>query len=98
MDQQELALLRLRMRVVLLERLVLSTAFVMPLLSSQISEQQNCDRLKDMLDKNGSSGDQAFGAQFPGDPARAGLYAEEWKAILDDMKATVDQIFHNFEP
>jgi hypothetical protein len=92
MDQNELAVLRLRLRVDLLERLVLMNAFAMPLSSDRLSPQESAERLTNWLDTSGTAGDVAFGEHFRGDPAQAALYAEEWKTIADDMKATVAQL------
>jgi hypothetical protein len=63
MSHSDLEVLRMRLRIALLERLVLMTAFSAPLGLHSSSEQSRQD-LTRWLDKNGESVDKSFGAQL----------------------------------
>jgi 23S rRNA G2445 N2-methylase RlmL len=91
MDESDIEHFCAHARLAILERLVLKTALGTRVLSGEMTIQEGRDDLKDWLDKNSAIGDAPYGTRFQ-DPAIAGLYSEELKAVVEGMKRAVDQI------
>jgi len=91
MSQKDVDDFRLYCRVSLLERLVLKTAFVAPLLDHRLSAEESRDSLKGWLDLNSQAADLAYGKHFR-DPAQTALYADEVKEITEKLKLEVDKL------
>jgi hypothetical protein len=89
-DQKDIDEFRLRFRVAILERLVLKTALVAPLLDRHLSIQESLDSLKGWLDLESEVADQTYGRHFA-DPALTALYADEVKEMTENMKKQVDR-------
>jgi len=91
MDASDVAAFRQRYHFAIVERLAIKNAFAVPLLFLGKSLEESQNDLKDWLDQQSNTADQAYGAYF-GDPALAALYAEEVKEVTEDMKTIVDKI------
>jgi hypothetical protein len=78
MDKSEIDAFRLGFRLELLERLVLRTALLTPVLSHHLSIEQSQMALAEWLDTNSETADRTYGAYFH-DPAKSALYADEVK-------------------
>jgi hypothetical protein len=91
MEKSEIDDFRQRFRLALVERLVLRTAFLAPVLSRGLSSQESRQTLVGWLSTNSDVADKAFGSQFR-DPAKAALYADEVKEVTDEMAAFVKRI------
>jgi hypothetical protein len=90
-DASDVAAFCQRYHFAIVERLAIKNAFAVPLLFLGKSLEESQNDLKDWLDQQSNTADQAYGAHF-GDPALAALYAEEVKEITEDMKTIVDKI------
>jgi hypothetical protein len=93
-DEPALEAFRLRYRVAILERLVLKTAFLAPLLSRRLSKEESRQMLIGWLNNNISAADQTFGEYFQ-DPALSALYADEVKDLVDKMIAIVEDLYRD---
>ena len=91
-DEVTLEAFRLRFRVSILERLVLSTYFAAPVLSRRLSAQESHHVLKQILQQGAASALDVYGKHF-GDPALTALYADEAKSITDRMEGMVDELY-----
>jgi hypothetical protein len=91
MNEADLEVFRVRWRLALLERLVLKTAFLADHVKGSLTVAGTATALKGWLDTNSATADRAYGAALE-DPALTALFADEVKAITDDLKKTVDSI------
>jgi hypothetical protein len=91
MNEAEMEAFRYRVRVKLLEEIVLKTAFLASRLDGRLSIGQTAQALKDNFDATSALADRQYGAAFQ-DPALAGLYSDEIRAVADEMKKAVDKI------
>lgn len=89
-DPVEQETFRTRLRLDLLERVVLITAFQTPVLSGQLTVDQSQQALEGWLDMQSTIADTLLGAHFQ-EPAQTGLYADEAREVIDRMKALVAQ-------
>lgn len=96
MNRADVEAFRTRVRVSLIERLVLKIAFQEPVLNHQLSGQESREVLIEWLESNSTAADSAYGAHFRGDAAQAALYADELKEIVDQMKKTVNECFESW--
>ncbi len=79
-----------RLRLEVLERLVLLTAFQSPLAVGHLTAEQSQALLNDWLDTNCANIDRELGAHF-GEPAQTALYSEEAQDLAKRMKAIVEK-------
>jgi hypothetical protein len=91
MDESDVEAFRARVRQQLLERLILKTALVTPVLTQHLSVAESSEALKGWLDLNSAAADRAYGAAFA-DPALTGLYSEELRGVVEALKTSIDQI------
>lgn len=89
MSEKDIGEFRREFRISMIERLVIKTAFGVPVLAGGAPAQQSGDALKEWLDLNSQKADEAYGAHFH-DPALSALYADEAKEVIEDMKKIVD--------
>ena len=87
-DNPELERFRLNWRLNLIERLVLRTVLVAPVLARQMSLEESTASLLDWLEQNSKAADEGYGKIFQ-DPGLTALYADEVKSVTDDMKMIV---------
>jgi hypothetical protein len=87
----EIQAFRDRIRLSLIERIALRTAFLVPLSTHQLSIEESRKALVDWLDLNSAIADRALGEKFR-DPAVTALYAEEVRELTDKMKSIVDEL------
>ena len=86
----EIAAFRLRYRAQIVENMALKAMLLISFLNRKSLSESQTD-LKDWLDKCSETADQAYGAHFR-DPAIMALYADEVKAVVEEMKYEVDKM------
>jgi hypothetical protein len=91
MSASDVADFRERVRLMLIERLVLQTALLARQSVWGLSVSLSAENLKGWLDANSEAVDRIYGEHFR-DPALSALYADEVREIVDEMKAQVDSI------
>jgi len=79
---------RERMRLRLIEQLVLQTALISPIESRELTVSQSQQRLERWLESNAARLDEVLGAHFR-EPSQTALYAEEVREMVDEMKEFV---------
>lgn len=95
-SEAKLEAFRLRMRMTILERIVLQNAFSAPVMSRRLSAQQSHQVLKEVLKKTSETADATYGAVL-NDPALAGLYSDEVQDIVKTMEAIVDEMYEEWK-
>jgi hypothetical protein len=93
-DQAALDAFKTRVRLMLLEKLLLRLAFDGAV--GAISAAESRERLLDWLDHNSQAADSAYASRFKGDPAQLALYADEVKEVVDGMKTVVEEVYHDW--
>ena len=91
MNEEEMAAFRFRIRVKLLEEIVLKTAFLASRLQGQLSIEQTAGALKRSFDSASELADRTYSEAMQ-DPALAALYSNEIRIVADEMKNAVDKI------
>ena len=86
---EEIHAFRARYRIEILESLVLKAMLLIHVLNQQSLSESQSD-LKGWLDTCSETADATYGKHF-GDPAKSALYADEVKAVVEDMKRRVDK-------
>jgi|GEM_PF-5499862 uncharacterized alpha-E superfamily protein len=81
---------RFRYRLAVVEKLAVKALLLLGAAPPQ-SLQQSQQQIKDWLDLCSTSADQTYGRVFR-DPAQMALYADEVKAIVEDMKKDLDKL------
>lgn len=89
MNEAELEAFRRRARAYLFERMTLKAAFQVLRLGGGLSTDESRQALHNSLDLMTQEADAYFGARLQ-DPALTGLYADELKAIVEDIKKEID--------
>ena len=84
-------MVRVRIRLAIIEQMLLRTALLQPVLTRQLTIAQSGDALKEWLETFGTTFDAAYGAHFQ-DPALTALYSDEARAIIESLKERVDQL------
>jgi hypothetical protein len=91
MNEAELQSFRQGVHLLLLEELLLKTAFAVSQLDGRLSVPQTADALKGWLDSASAAIDWRSGVELR-DPAMVALYSDEAKFVTDSMKGQVDRI------
>jgi len=95
-NQAALDAFKFRVRLMLLEKMLLRLAFHKPLAAS-ISGEESRALLLDWLDHNANAADSAYAMRFKGDPAQLALYADEVREVVDAMKVTVEEVYRAWQ-
>jgi hypothetical protein len=96
MKQADIDAFKMRVRINLIERLMLKVAFEDPVRAGHLTALQSRDALKAWLDINSSAADAAYGLRFRNDPAQSALYADEVKELIEAMKLNVDGSYESW--
>ena len=93
--REEIEAFRLRYRLAMVEKMALK-ALLLQGAAPPLSLRGSQTNLEGWLDLCSASADQTYGKVFR-DPAQMALYADEVKAIVEDVKKDLDKLVREIE-